>query len=168
MKRSLEKMIGLIALIKWWVNHMFLVLSVILNLMAFLFIKYLINTRYVTFSMPFVWNMLCIYACCRAELTDIKFFGTLLIFQVAMYVVFGLMEYSKACGEGWYNSSEKYSLLDDVKATLFVFIFIPLGILAAPFVAIAVIVCITCITYDGLKKFNKHIKKNWNELTGRT
>lgn len=146
---------------------MFLVLSVIVNLLAFLFIKYLINTRYVTFSMPFVWNMLCIYAVCRAESADINFLGTLLIFQLAIYVVFGLMGYSKACNEGWYDSNEKYSLLDDVKATLFVFLFIPLGILAAPFVVIAVIVCLTCITYEGLKKFNKHIKKNWNELTGR-
>ena len=131
------------------------------------FIKYLINTRYVTFSMPFVWNIFCVYAYCRTELADINFIGTLLIFQIAIYIVFGLMGYSKACSEGWYDSDEKYSLLDDVKATLFVFLFIPLGILAAPFVVIAVIVCLTCITYEGLKKFNKHIKKNWNELVGR-
>jgi hypothetical protein len=145
---------------------MFLILSVIINLLAFLFIKYLINVRCIAFSIQFVLNMLCVYAFYRNEPADINLIGTLLIFQLAMYVVFGLIEYGKACGGGWYDSSEKFSLLDDIKSTLFVFLFILLGILATPFVVIIAIVCVACITYDGLNKLNKHIKRNWDELVG--
>lgn len=146
---------------------MFLFISIVINLLAFLFIKYLVNTGYVTFSMPFILNMLSVCAFCRTEPTDVKLLGIVLIFQIAMYIIFGLMGYSKACSDGWYDSNEQFSLLDDIKATMFVFGFIPLGILVAPFAVIAVIICLACVTYDGLKEFSGHIKRNWDELVGR-